>query len=44
MMDAPAYERSNPMLMNEGGIAGILEAAKAQGLTPECLSKYIWSW
>ena len=32
---APAYERSNPMLMAEGGIAGILEAAKAQGLTPE---------
>jgi hypothetical protein len=35
VMDAPAYERSNPMLMAEGGIAGILEAAKAQGLTPE---------
>jgi hypothetical protein len=35
MMDAPAYERSNPMLMAEGGIAGILEAAKAQGLTPD---------
>jgi hypothetical protein len=35
MMDAPAYERSNPMLMAEGGIAGILEASKAQGLTPE---------
>jgi hypothetical protein len=35
VMDAPAYERSNPMLMNEGGIAGILEAAKAQGLTPD---------
>ena len=33
VMDAPAYERSNPMLMAEGGIAGILEAAKAQGLT-----------
>jgi hypothetical protein len=33
MMDAPAYERSNPMLMNEGGIANIVEAAKAQGLT-----------
>jgi hypothetical protein len=33
--EAPAYERSNPMLMAEGGIAGILEAAKAQGLTPE---------
>jgi hypothetical protein len=31
--EAPAYERSNPMLMAEGGIAGILEAAKAQGLT-----------
>ena len=31
----PAYQRSNPMLMAEGGIAGILEAAKAQGLTPE---------
>ena len=31
--DASAYERSNPMLMAEGGIAGILEAAKAQGLT-----------
>ena len=35
VMDAPAYERSNPMLMAEGGIAGILDAAKAQGLTPE---------
>jgi hypothetical protein len=35
VMDTPAYERSNPMLMAEGGIAGILEAAKAQGLTPE---------
>jgi len=35
VMDAPAYERSNPMLMAEGGIAGILEAAKAQGLTPD---------
>jgi hypothetical protein len=33
MMDAPAYERSNPMLMAEGGIANIVEAAKAQGLT-----------
>jgi hypothetical protein len=33
--DAPAYERSNPMLMAEGGIAGMLEDAKAQGLTPE---------
>jgi hypothetical protein len=35
MTETPAYERSNPMLMNEGGIAGILEASKAQGLTPE---------
>jgi hypothetical protein len=35
VMDAPAYEKSNPMLMAEGGIAGMLEAAKAQGLTPE---------
>ena len=35
VMDAPAYERSNPMLMAEGGIAGMLEDAKAQGLTPE---------
>jgi len=35
MMDTPAYERSSPMLMAEGGIAGILEAAKAQGLSPE---------
>jgi hypothetical protein len=33
MMDVPAYERSNPMLMAEGGIADIVEAAKAQGLT-----------
>lgn len=33
--DAPAYERSNPMLMAEGGIAEILENAQAQGLTPE---------
>lgn len=33
--DMPAYERSNPMLMNEGGIAQILESAKAQGLSPE---------
>jgi hypothetical protein len=33
--DVPAYERSNPMLMNEGGIAQILESAKAQGLSPE---------
>ena len=33
--DAPAYERSNPMLMAGGGIAGMLEDAKAQGLTPE---------
>jgi hypothetical protein len=31
----PAYQRSNPMLMAEGGIAGMLDAAKAQGLTPE---------
>ncbi len=35
MTETPAYERSNPMLMAEGGIAGILESAKAQGLTPE---------
>jgi hypothetical protein len=35
VMDAPAYEKSSPMLMAEGGIAGMLEAAKAQGLTPE---------
>ena len=35
VMDAPAYERSNPMLMAEGGIAGMLEDAKAQGLTPQ---------
>lgn len=33
--DVPAYERSNPMLMNEGGIAEILESAKNQGLSPE---------
>jgi hypothetical protein len=33
--EAPAYERSNPMLMAEGGIAEILENAQAQGLTPE---------
>jgi hypothetical protein len=33
--DAPAYEKSSPMLMAEGGIAGILENAQAQGLTPE---------
>ena len=33
--EAPAYERSDPMLMNEGGIAEILESAKNQGLTPE---------
>lgn len=33
--EAPAYERSNPMLMAEGGIAQILESAKAQGLSPE---------
>jgi hypothetical protein len=31
--EVPAYERSSPMLMAEGGIAGILENAKAQGLT-----------
>lgn len=29
----PAYNKSNPMLMAEGGIADIVEAAKAQGLT-----------
>ena len=33
--EVPAYERSNPMLMAEGGIAGMLEDAKYQGLTPE---------
>jgi hypothetical protein len=33
--DVSAYERSNPMLMNEGGIAEILESAKNQGLSPE---------
>jgi hypothetical protein len=33
--EAPAYERSDPMLMNEGGIAEILESAKNQGLSPE---------
>lgn len=33
VMEDSAYERSNPMLMAEGGIANILEAAKAQGLT-----------
>jgi hypothetical protein len=32
METEPAYQRSNPMLMAEGGIAQILEAAKAQGL------------
>jgi len=32
--EAPAYERSSPMLMADGGIAGILESAKAQGYTP----------
>ena len=32
--EAPAYERSSPMLMAGGGIAGILEGAKAQGYTP----------
>jgi hypothetical protein len=31
--DVSAYERSNPMLMNEGGIAEILESAKNQGLS-----------
>jgi hypothetical protein len=35
VMEAPAYERSNPMLMAEGGITQILESAKAQGLSPE---------
>jgi hypothetical protein len=35
METAPAYQRSNPMLMAEGGIAQILESAKAQGLSPE---------
>jgi hypothetical protein len=35
MSETPAYERSNPMLMNEGGIAQILESAKGQGLSPE---------
>jgi hypothetical protein len=35
VMDVPAYERSSPMLMNEGGIAEILESAKNQGLSPE---------
>jgi hypothetical protein len=34
MTETPAYERSNPMLMNEGGIAQVLESAKAQGLSP----------
>jgi len=33
--EVPAYERSNPMLMAEGGIAGMIEDAKYQGLTPE---------
>lgn len=33
MTETPAYERSNPMLMAEGGIANIVDAAKAQGLT-----------
>jgi hypothetical protein len=33
METEPAYQRSNPMLMAEGGIADIVEAAKAQGLT-----------
>jgi hypothetical protein len=31
VMDTPGYERSNPMLMAGGGIAEILESAKAQG-------------
>ncbi len=35
----PSYQRSNPLVgiagMAEGGVAGILEAAKAQGLSPE---------
>jgi hypothetical protein len=35
----PAYQKSNPLVgvagMNEGGIAEILESAKAQGLSPE---------
>ena len=35
----PSYQKSNPLVttagMAEGGIASILEAAKAQGLTPE---------
>ena len=31
--DVSAYERSNPMRMNEGGIAEILESAKNQGLS-----------
>jgi hypothetical protein len=35
----PSYQRSNPLVgvagMNEGGIAEILESAKAQGLSPE---------
>jgi hypothetical protein len=35
MSEVPAYERSNPMLMAEGGIAQILESAKGQGLSPE---------
>jgi hypothetical protein len=35
VMETPAYEKSNPMLMAEGGIAQILESAKAQGLSPE---------
>ena len=33
--DVSAYERSDPMLMNEGGIAQILESAKNQGLSPD---------
>lgn len=35
METEPAYQRSNPMLMAEGGIAEILQSAKAQGLSPE---------
>jgi hypothetical protein len=35
VMETPAYEKSNPMLMAEGGVAQILESAKAQGLSPE---------
>jgi hypothetical protein len=35
LSEAPAYERSNPLLMNEGGIAQVLESARNQGLSPE---------